>query len=474
MKHSSWCVIGVCLAGCAVGPDYVRPEPSAPDGWSEAQGGRVSTESAELAAWWTAFGDPVLESLIERAAASNLDCKVAAARVREARAQAGRTRSELGPEVEAGAGITRQRSSENGAVAVEDPESDFYSAGFDSVWEIDLFGRTRRAVEASEAEVEATVEERRAVLVSLAAEVATAYVELRGNRRLAEVARRNAAAARETLELTRSRAEGGLATELDVARAEVLLAGAEAPLPHFEARARVALHRLSVLLALSPDELSAELAQARPVPTPPERILVGLPSEALARRPDVRRAERALAAATARIGAARAERYPRFSLTSAFGLESVHAGDFADAASRAWSIGPALRWPLFSSGRILAEVEVQDARAEQALHAYRGTLLTALEEVENALVGYLREWDHQRSLVAATSAGRRSVALAEDLYRSALTSFLDVLDAERGLYESELELARSEVEITLRVVSLYKALGGGWEALEGERVAGAP
>jgi outer membrane protein, multidrug efflux system len=465
----SYTILGALLvAGCATGPDYKQPEPSAPAQWGEASGEKVSDASTDLSRWWTSFGDPVLDSLVERALAANLDLESATARVREARARAGVVRGELLPEVDASAGVTRSRSSENGVLPLADPQSDLYSGGFDARWELDVFGGTRRELEAANADVEASVEERRAVLVSLLGEVARAYVELRGNQRLVSVARRNVDAARATLELTRTRNQGGLATELDVARAEALLAGAEAPLPRFDAATRIAIHRLGVLLGEQPSSLAAELEAERPIPAPPARILVGLPSELLARRADVRRAEREYAAATARIGAAMADRYPKFSLTAAFGLESVSSSDFADAASRAWSIGPAMRWPLFAGGSIEANIEIQDARAEQARIAYDRSMLVALEDVENALVDYLREWDHRRALEAAAAAGRKSVDLADQLYRSGLTNFLDVLDAERGLYEAELDLAQSEVASSLSVVSLYKALGGGWENLQGD------
>jgi multidrug efflux system outer membrane protein len=467
MKRSLHVCMGLLLSGCVVGPDYRQPELPSNEGWSEAadESGRISSERAELARWWTAFGDPTLDSLVERAMDANLDLQAAAARVREARALAGQTRADLLPQIDSSGSATRNRFSENGVLPVPgDPETDTYTAGFDAAWELDLFGGTRRSLEAAEADIDASLEDQRAVLVSLLGEVARAYVDLRGSQRRSAVVRSNIAAAQSTLDLTNARLRAGLATELDVARAAALLAGAEAPLALSEAAARVEVHRLGVLLGVQPGDLAAELETEAPIPAPPERILVGLPSELLERRPDVRRAERQLAAATARIGAAVADRYPRFSLTGAFGLQSASSADFADAASRAWSLGPSVRWPVFSGGRITANIEVQDARAEQALVAYRQSFLTALEDVENALVNYLREWDHRRSLEAAAAAGRKSVALADDLYRKGLTDFLDVLDAERALYDAELDLAESEAASSLNMVALYKALDGGWES----------
>lgn len=451
------------LAGCTVGPDYQKPEVKTPEKFSETAGAKVAAEHADLAAWWTSFGDATLDSLVGRAIEANLDLELAGARVREARAQAGQTRADRYPQVSSGGSATRSRMSENGRFPVAKPTDNLFSQGFDANWEIDVFGGTRRAVEAADADLQASIEDRRAVLVSLLGEVARAYVDLRGNQRLASVVRRNIASARATLDLTRTRLRAGLGTELDVARAEAQLADTEAQLPPAERSIRLAVHRLGVLLAKDPGALSAELEKEAPIPAPPAKLLVGLPSELLTRRPDLRRAERKLAAANARIGVATAELYPKFSLTGAFGLESVDASDFAKAASRTWSVGPTVRWRVFESGRLTAEIEAADARTQQALIVYRQSVLTALEEVENALVQYLREWDHRRSLEASTAAGRKSVELAGNLYQNGLTSFLDVLEAERTLHDAERRLAESEAAVSLNIVALYKALGGGWE-----------
>lgn len=473
MRHSLLIAsVTALLAGCVAGPDYRPDAPQAPLAWSALEAERLEDESTELATWWRCFGDARLDALMQRARAANLDLELATARVREARARAGQVRAERLPQLDATGAATRARSSENGLFDVPGEEHELYSAGFDARWELDFFGRIERASEAADAEIEASIEDRRAVLVSLYGEVARAYVELRGHQLSAAIARRNAQAARSTVELTRARQGGGIDSALDVARAEALLASTEASLPRHEAGARVALHRLGILLAEHPGALEAELGEVAAVPAAPERVFVGLPSDLLERRPDLRAAERRLAAATARIGSAQAERYPSFSLSAGFGLESTSSSDFADAASRAWSIGPELRWPLFAGGRIDAQVELQDALAEQARLAQRQAWLLALEEVENALVRYLREWDQRRALESAVAANRRSVELAGELSRNGLTSFLDVLDAERSAYAAELELAASETASALHVVALYKALGGGWDPA-GEVVAQA-
>lgn len=463
MKKPICLFVLAALSACAVGPDYAQPKADAPERFVDSDA-RLVQGNVDLAEWWSVFGDPTLDSLMRRAAETNLDLMAATSRVREARALLQRASGESKPTLDANSGYSRSRQSENLAPTPGGPYSDLYSAGFDARWELDVFGGTSRAVEASEADLAASEEDRRAVRVTLMGEVAAAYVDLRGAQRLGAVARSNVQSARTTLELMQSRLAARLASELDVARAQAQLAFAEAPIADFDVRARVAMHRLAVLLAQPPAELIAELQTAAPIPAVPEQVLVGLPSELLRRRPDVRRAERQLAAATARIGVAVAERYPKFSLSGAFGLESLDSSDFTDAASRAWSIGPAMRFPIFSGGRILADIEIQEARAEQALLAYRSSMLIALEDVEGAIVAYLRSWDERRALDSATAATRTSVDLSSDLYRSGLTDFRDVLDTERQLFESELELARSEADASRSVVALYKALGGGWKS----------
>jgi NodT family efflux transporter outer membrane factor (OMF) lipoprotein len=233
-----------------------------------------------------------------------------------------------------------------------------------------------------------------------------------------------------------------------------------------EAALKQSIHRLSVLVGTAPETLTAELLAPRPIPSAPPRVIVGLPSELLLRRPDVRQAERRLAVATAAVGVATAELYPKISLTGAFGLDSLGSADFLKWESRAWSLGPSIRWPIFSGGRIRAQIAVQDAQQEQALASYEKSVLIALEDVENTLVAYLRSGDRQRHLEEAVAENRKAVALADDLYRKGLTSFIDVLDAQRALYATETELGRSVAEVTLNLVALYKALGGGWESRE--------
>jgi NodT family efflux transporter outer membrane factor (OMF) lipoprotein len=450
-------------AGCVVGPDYERPKTSAPATWGQP----AETSTADLSTWWTIFNDPTLNGLMDRAVRANHDLRIAVARVDEARAQLGVVIGYLFPQVDARADYSKRRVSPNAQpFNINQIYQSRYSLGFDASWELDLFGLARRQLEATAADLEAWNENRRAVMVSLMGEVAANYVSLRGNQLQLAVLRENVATAKGTVELTQARLAAGVATTLDVSRAEALHASAEASLPQVEAALKQTVHRLSVLLGLAPEALAAELEREAPIPAAPDRVVVGLPSQLLLRRPDVRRAERRLASATASIGVAVAELYPRVSLTGAFGLDSLGSSDLFSWKSRAWSLGPSIRWPIFAGGRLKAQVAVEDARTAQALAEYEKTVLVALEDVENALVAYLREGQRRKLLETAVAADRKSVELADDLYRKGLTSFIDVLDAQRALYLAQSELARSQAQVTLDLVALYKALGGGWESME--------
>jgi NodT family efflux transporter outer membrane factor (OMF) lipoprotein len=299
----------------------------------------------------------------------------------------------------------------------------------------------------------------------LLAEVARNYVEVRGFQRRLAIAQENLKAQQDTLELTRARFNAGLTSELDVTQAASQLATTQSQIPPLETTLKQGIHQLGVLLGQAPGVLLEELSTAAPIPTVPPEVPVGLPAELLRRRPDIRRAERQLAAATARIGVAEANLYPKLSLTGSLGLESLNLGDLPKGASRFWAVGPTLSWPIFDAGRIRANIAVQDARTDQQFSTYQQTVLTALEEVENALVAYSREQVRRAQLVEAVEANQQAVALANDLYRNGLSTFLNVLDSERALFSSQSDLAQSKAIVSTDVVALYKALGGGWETL---------
>lgn len=447
-------------AGCAVGPDYRPPALDVPERWRAVDPAAQADAAEALAAWWSRFRDPGLDALVARALAANRELREADARVREARALRRMAAAPLFPELVAeGDASVGTGSTPNLGLAV-----------LDAIWEIDVFGGTRRSLEAADAELAASLAERRQLLVVLLGELARSYVELRGLQRRIDAVRRNLAAQEETRALTEAQARVGLASDLDVERARALTANTAAELPPLEAALAATAHRIAVLVGESPAALAEELAEPGPLPRAPEEVLVGVPAELLRRRPDLVRAERELAAATARIGEAQADLYPRLTLTGSVGLRSEDVKSLlgSDATFAAW--GPNLVWPIFAAGRIRANVAVQDARAEQALARYEQALLRALEEVETALVVHAREQVRRRALEQAVESNREAVEMARSLYANGLGGFLDVLDAERSLLLSEDRLVQSETAVTTSLVALYVALGGGWEQAEALRL----
>lgn len=461
----------VATYGCAVGPNYHPPAPDVPARWSEAPPKTAPSTRAQID-WWKTFHDPELDSLIERTARANLGVRLAGERVREARAWSRIVAAPLWPSVDASGSYTRLWQDEDlfgplsaGGQPVllgQQPEN-LFQAGFDASWELDAFGGTRRSIEAARADLEAAHYQRGDVLMTLLAEVSRNYIELRGFQRQLEVARNNLAAQRDTLGLTRARYEGGLASDLDVARAEAQVEATQSQIPTLETSYKETLHRLSVLLDQPPGALSVELATHAPIPVAPPELPAELPSDVLRQRPDLRRAERHLAAATARVGVATADLYPKFYLVGVAGLESLSASDFFTSGSKLWSIGPSMTWPIFRGGQIVATIEVRDAQEQQALISYRQAILNALEEVENALVAYTRERNRYEALTEAVVSNKRAVTLATQLYTSGLSDFLNVLDAQRNLFQTESEQAQSEAVTAVDLVALYKALGGGWQ-----------
>ena len=458
-------VLVVLFVGCTVGPNYKTPQTKMPASFANSQ---RDAGTEVVAKWWTTLQDPTLDSLVDRAVQSNLDLRFAHARVREARAQRGVVRADLLPSVNASASYQRQRISENtgttqGSTGTIPVEGDLYQAGFDASWEIDVFGGIRREIEAANADLAAEIENRRDVLVTLLAEVARNYVEMRASQRQIIIAESNLKAQQETLELTRVRFDAGLVSDLDVARAEALVQTTASQIPTLEISARQSIHLLSVLLGQEPNALVQELSPERAIPASPQEVPVGLPSELLRRRPDIKRAERQIAAATARIGVATAELFPKFSLTGALGLGSSKFSNLGESGSKFWSIIPGVSLPIFNFGRIRSNIAVQNAREEQAFVTYEQTVLTSLREVEDALVAFSEDQSRRQTLSGAVDANRRAVDLANQLYKQGLTDFLSVLQAQRDLFASEDALIQSDRSVTSDYVAIYKALGGGWE-----------
>jgi NodT family efflux transporter outer membrane factor (OMF) lipoprotein len=462
----------IALAGCSLTPDYRPPTPEVPARWSEAPESGVPAATAN-SRWWTTLNDPELDSLVERALRANPGLQLAEARIREARARREATAASQWPSVTARASVARERDSENapnpvlvkpdGQIEAPGQAENLFQAGFDATWELDLFGGTRRSIEAAQADLEATAYDRDAILLTLLAEVSRNYIKLRGVQEQIRIARESLVAQQDMLTLVRARYVAGMATDLDVARAEVQIQQTASQLPALDTSSKTAVHRLSVLLGQPPGALAHELVAGRPIhaPSPP----LGLPSDLLRQRPDIRSAERHLAAASAREGVATTNLYPKFSLLGTVGLASVAAGDFFNSASTLWSVGPSMTWPIFQGGRIVATIKVRDAQQQEALIEYRRAILSGVEDVENAITAYLHEQAQQATLAKAVASEQRAVEYARERYVGGLSDFRDVLDAQRSLFLSQSELARHDTAVSLDLVALYKALGGGWSAV---------
>lgn len=449
------------LSACTVGPDYHAPHPAMPARWSDTASVVADDGCATLPLWWTLFRDPLLNSLIERAVAANPDLKIAETRVREARAQRRVAVTGGLPTLDIGGGYSNTRRSERVADNVH--TQDLFQAQFDAGWEIDVFGGVRRQIEAADATLAATVEDHRDVLVSLTGEVARSYLELRASQQRLAIARENSRTQEQTVDLVRNKLQIGLGSELEVAQAETLLAQTTAQMPGLESSAIQAMHQLALLLGQQPLALKAELAAPGPTLPVPPQVPAILPSELLRQRPDIRSAERQLAAATATVGAATAELFPRFSLSALFGVQSLSLGDLVSRSSRFWSVGPTVNWSLYDGGRTRAVIEIGESRRERAQLAYEKTVLTALNEAENAIVALDRERATQTALAEAVAASQRAVLIARGQYKAGITTFLNVLQGENALYQNQDKLAQSDQRLALATIALYKALGGGWQ-----------
>lgn len=458
--------LALLAAGCLVGPDYQAPQPDLPEKWTADPATKAAPlADRDLAQWWTVFNDPVLTSLETRALASNLDLMQARSRLRQARASRGIAAGGLGPQVGISGSYQHSRSPSGSSKYSGSTSSvnDLYQAGFDASWELDIFGGLRRGLEAADADLSAAEEARRGVMVSLTAEVALNYLELRILQQRIAIARTNLAAQRRTASLTRQKQEAGFVSGLDAANAEAQASTTAAQIPPLEASARQTIHGLGLLLGLEPAALIAELSPAAALPQTPPAVPAGVPSDLLRRRPDIRQAEARLHAATARIGVATADLFPRLYLTGSGGYQSSAFQSWFAGAGRSWSIGPSLSWPIFASGKIRANIELQEAVTEETLLAYRQAVLNSLREVEDALVASTAEQRHRRELAAAVAANRKALDISSLLYAEGQTDFLNVLQAQRSLYATQDALALSNGAVVTNLIALYKALGGGWQ-----------
>jgi NodT family efflux transporter outer membrane factor (OMF) lipoprotein len=466
------CFFVASLTGCMVGPNFQRPQPQVPDSWvgptpvpePEAV---PSEKDMALARWWTVFEDQTLSALVEMAVSSNLDLRLAEARIRQARAARGIVAADMGPTVDAAGSFQRSQTPLGTSVGrsreTTGPTSNQYRAGFDASWELDIFGGVRRGIEAADADLEAAVEDLRDVLVTLTAEVARNYIDLRSFQQRIDTARQNLKAQERSANLTRQRFQGGFASALDVANAEAQVAITAAQIPLLESSLQQTFYSIAILLGQEPGALLHEISLDTGIPVAPPSVPLGVPSDLIRRRPDIRRAEAQIHAATARIGVATADLFPRVNILGSGGFQAPETGTWFDSVSRFWSFGPSIRWPVFDMGRIQANIERNKALEEQSLLVYRRTILFALQEVENVLIASAKEQEHRKALVDAVVANQKAVRLATILYTEGQTDFLNVLQAQRSLLLSEDALVQSSRNVSTNLVALYKALGGGWE-----------
>lgn len=460
----SSCLALALLAGCAVGPNYKTPTTAVPDAF--AGGVETNFASGETAvAWWRGFNDSRLNSLVDRALAGNHDLRIASAHVLEARALRRSDEFNYLPVPEATASYTHSQYSQAFEPGVPRNQRNLklYDIGFDATWELDFFGRVRRTVQAGTAELQAAEANRRDVMVTLISEVARNYFELLGVQGELEVARRNADNQRETVKITQALVEGGRGTDLDVARAQAQLNNTLANIPPLEAAIARSIHRLGVLIGERPTALEAELRQPQAVPAMPALVAIGDPAGLLRRRPDIRAAERQLAAATARVGVATADLFPRVTFNGNIGLQASSFAGLTKGGSDTWSFGPSITWAALDYGHVRARMQAAGAEADVALAQYEQTVLRALEETENSLVDYSREETRREYLRESERNSEAAAKLARARYENGATDFLTVLDAERVLYEAQDQLAQSNYRTATALVAIYKSLGGGWE-----------
>lgn len=451
----------VMLAGCMlVGGAYQQPDSVVPDAWYYSVRNDLHSGRSSLETWWERFNDPTLNRLVDRAQSSNPDLKIAAERVVEAWAARNVARSALFPSIDASGDAIRSRGSEN-LPGGRGKTTEFWSTGFDAGWEMDFFGGVRRAVESASASAEAVEEAYRDTMVSLLAEVALNYVQYRTNDERIRLAEANIVNQRDSVKLTTDRFNAGLAPELDVTQATSNLASSEALVPLLRNQRSLSANRLATLAGGYPGSIDGWLGKGGGIPVPRAGFGVGLPADLVRSRPDIRRAERQLAAQTAMVGVARSDLFPRFTLAGDFKLQAGSASDLADMDSRSYSFGPSFRWSIFTAGRVKENIRIEESRTKQAYLAYESTVLKAVADVENALVSVAEERDRLAKLEESVAASKKTVSLVKDNYREGLVDFQRVLDAERTIFAGEDEAAISRGQIAANYIALFKALGGG-------------
>jgi NodT family efflux transporter outer membrane factor (OMF) lipoprotein len=469
--------LALLAVGCAmVGPDYARPPVTVEQTWLETADKKVQTAEGNYKDWWQIFKDPALNRLIDTAYRENLPLRIAGVRVLEARAQLGTAIGEFYPQTQQGAGsYQRARLSERDAQAAY---SNIFTFGQDQIglrasWELDFWGKFRRGIQSADANLHASIADYDNVLVSLTGDVGSNYVNIRTLEKRLAIARENVRIQTESLQIAEARFLGGTTSERDVEQAKTELASTEATIPTLESLLRQSQNALCVLLGKPPQNLAELMQGTADIPAPPPQVAVGIPADLLRRRPDIRAAELQAMAQCSRIGVAKADLFPAFSLTGAVGFASsdvvnFYLGDFTSWRSRTTSFGPTFQWNIFNYGQITNQVRVQDARFQELLIAFQNTVLKAQQEVEDNLIAFIKSQERARFLVESTAAAKRSLDLAIIQYREGITDFTTVLTAQQALLSQQNDLAVTLGDISRNLVGLYRALGGGWQIREGQ------
>jgi len=474
-------VLAFVISGCTmVGPDYIKPTAPEPHEWLETRDTKIESKSADFSTWWTVFNDPTLNALVKSAYQQNLTLQATGIRILEARAQLGIAIGNQYPQTQQGTGdATAQKTSRNLPNAASAERFVYvYDTGFDAAWELDFWGKFRRAVQAGVADLQASIADYDDNLVFLTSEVARTYITLRTSEERLAVAYDNVKIQTESLRLAQAQFDAGAVTELDVFQSRALLRSTESTIPGFETQIRQAKNALAILLGKLPGDIDAMLAGPGRIPPMPAEIAIGIPAELMRRRPDIRLAERQLAAQSAQIGVAKADLYPSFSLFGSIGYttagstsppQSRNAGlsDMFKSNSFGYSVGPSVSWNLFNYGRITNSIRVEDARFQQLAVDYENTVLQAVQEVEDAMIAYLRTQDQVAFLADAVAAYKSSVDLSTLQYKEGLVDFQRVLDAQQNLVQQQDNLVTTSGDVGLNLIFLYKALGGGWEMRAG-------
>ncbi|WP_133646276.1 efflux transporter outer membrane subunit [Paraburkholderia flava] len=484
------------IAGCTVGPDFERPTSTTPPQVFERTNGAQAPSKAVEADfnrdWWTLFDDPTLNALEQQLAEANLDVAAASARLRQSRAERRVAGAAEYPTLDGAASYDRERGSPNGILgllgvsptgtqaqsaagdaptgvaplpgAKGSPAYNLYQTGFDASWEVDIWGRVRRGVEAASALSDASWEDRNAVLLSARAELARDYIELRDTQALLRIARQNLEIARDTAKLTQVRAHEGVTTDLDVANAAAQVASIESLIPTLESRSTTTINAIGVLLAEEPGALAQTLGEPHDIPALPGQVPIGFPSELVQRRPDIRKAEAELHAATASIGMAKADFYPRISLNGSAGFQSLQLSNLANWASGQFIVGPSITMPIFEGGRLKGTLHLREAQQQEAAIVYKRTVLEAWREVDDALVVYDAEQLRRDKLTTVVSLNQRALSVAQQRYKAGALDYLDVLNVQKQLLDAQSNAERSQASAAANLVTLCKALGGGWES----------